>query len=605
MIETTIGNILINEKLPADMRDYSRVITGKSLGALAAELGRKHPEDYGRVIKDLKDLGDEFSTQLGSSFSMADFKPNAQVDKIYSKYSRQYAAINKLSESSATDDKRRAVNLKAEGEINALVDKQLQSDSNRFTMWGKAGAKGGATNFRQMLYASGNQVDVKKELFPHMSKHSLSQGLTPSDFFITSLGARTGVVGSFNSVKEPGAYAKELYSATNDLIVTSLDCGDTEGSVMDITNPDILDRYLAAPQMPFKRNDLTEGSMLDILRAKKVTQLHVRTPIHCKMSQGICSKCYGPNEAGVDLKVGETVGLSRAQSIAEPLTQLALSAKHSGGVVGKKSAFEQVTQLFHAPENFPGGAVITHVTGIITKVEAAHDGGTNVYVGDTLYYLNPKQKPLVKKGEAVKRAQALSIGLVNPKEYTSLVGIIKGREYLAKAVRATYKDNGVDSHAKVFETIVRATMNHGEVEDTGDYGDELDIKEIVSWERTKEYRDGSVRVRPVYNCIGWRLSKSVDGFKADTVITDTVYNKLKGNKELEVYKIPAKIKPIMISTEQVALGKDFISAMNYRNIKRVLEKAVTTGGEADIHGLNPSTAYAYGAEMRHGPDGTF
>ena len=61
----------------------------------------------------------------------------------------------------------------------------------------------------------------------------------------------------------------------------------------------------------------------------------------------------------------------------------------------------------------------------------------------------------------------------------------------------------------------------------------------------------------------------------------------------------------MVATDQSALNKDFISAMNFRNIKRVLERSVTTAGKADIHGTNPITAYAYGAEMRHGEDGTF
>ena len=605
MKETTIANILINEKLPQDMRDYSRVITGKELGRIAGEIGRRYPERYAQTIKDLKDLGDEFATQLGSSFSLDDFKPNLVAEKLYKKYQPAYRKIQNLPEGADKDNKRRAINLKLEGELNDIVAKDMQADNNRFTMWGKAGAKGGATNFRQMLYASGNQLDVKKELFPHMSKNSLSKGLTPSDFFITSLGARTGVVGSFNSVKEPGAYAKELYSATSDTLITSLDCGDTKGTKKLITEPFLNTTLLAHDQHGFPRNTIVEGHVLDKIKKDKEAVVFVRTPLSCRQTKGLCSKCYGIDENGKLPPLGDTIGLSRSQAIAEPLTQLALSAKHSGGVVGKKSAFELITQLFHAPENFTGGAVLTNHSGIVKKIEKNVDGGSTVWVDEYSFYLRPDQKPKVKRGQEVRKGDALSEGLVNPREIVDLKGNDAGRVYLSHALRTAYSDNGVEIQPKVIDTIVRSVLNHGKVLDVGDYEEELDIGELVSWDSTGHMRDGSVKEKTPYEAIGWRLAEKLGNYDVGTVVTDVVFEHIKNKERVKVYKEPAKIKAVMVATDQSALNKDFISAMNFRNIKRVLERSVTTAGKADIHGTNPITAYAYGAEMRHGEDGTF
>lgn len=604
-MQTTAGNILLNEILPSDLRKYDRVINKKTFMEIINDIGKKYPSDYGRIVKNLKDLGDEYSTQLGSSFSLHDFKPNTVTQTIYNKHEKEYSKIRKLSEGVDRDNLLRELNLRVEGKINDKVAEDILSENNRFTLWGKVGAKGGATNFRQMLYASGNQVDVKKEMFPHMSKRSLSEGLAPSDFFITSLGARTGVVASFNSVRDPGAYSKELYASINDMICTAVDCGTKDGKIYTTSHPDAVDRYLVEDTAGFPRNTLIEPQIQDQLLKKGIKEIKVRTPLTCAAKEGICAKCFGTNENGVDIPVGDTVGLWSAQSITEPLTQLALSAKHSGGVVGRKSAFEKINQLFHAPENFSGGAILTKYTGVVTKLEKTPDGGTNVYVGnDHIYYVEPKYKLLVKVGSTVNKGDPLSEGMINPKEVTELKGIDAGRDYLAQAVREVYKENNQDGHPKIFEVIVKGTLNHGIVEDVGDHFD-LTIGSTVSWDKNKDKTHKTVVELAPSQCIGWRLAEDVGSLKADTYITDDNWVKLKSSKSVKVYKKPAKIRQHMVSTERNAMYNDFVSAMNFRNIKNVLTEATNTGGKANIHGTNPITAYAYGAEMDYREGGRF
>jgi DNA-directed RNA polymerase subunit beta' len=603
-METTIGNILVNEKLPQDLRDYQRVLDGKAQGKLIRQIGEKHPKDYGKIVKDIKDLGDKYSTLEGSSFSYEDWEP-VDTTGIHKKYQADFDKVDKMTNQQAKDDARRELNLKVENEINAQVKKDIATKDNRFLLWGRSGAKGGDSNFRQMLYASGNQVDVKEELFPHMSKKSLAEGLAPSDFFITSVGARKGVVGSFLSVRDPGAFGKELFATTNDLVITDSDCGTKKGKTYPIQSREALDRYLLNDTKNYKRNDPITHMMMDDLEKQGIKEFQVRSPLYCISHDGICAKCSGLQEDGKDAVVGDPIGIRSAQSLTEPLTQMALSVKHSGGVVQKKPAFQHIQQILHAPENFPDGAVLARKDGTVDSIGKTPDGGTNIVISDTTHYASPNRKLYVKQGEKVTAGDALTDGLVNPKELVSLKGMDEGREYLAKILRNTYAENGHDGHPKVFETVTRAIMNHATVADPGDHP-HLYKDQVVRWNQSRPLTEKQIVTKAPLDALGFRLARDIVGLKAGTKITAENFPKLSRLKSIEVYKNPAVLAPMMISTERAALHKDdFISAMGYRNIKQVLQSAVSEMEQASVHSYNPITAYVHAKEFGKGEKGKF
>jgi DNA-directed RNA polymerase subunit beta' len=604
-MKTTVGNILFNDILPQEMRDYSRELNKRKIYDILADLGKNYPKDYAVKVKKIKDLGDEVATVQGSSFSLADFAPRKEAKEIQKKYKSEYDKLDSITNQVAKDDKRREINAKVEDEINAKVKKSINDKSNRFLRWGAAGAKGGPANFRQILFASGNQVDVKKEVFPHMSQRSLSEGLSPSDYFITSTGARTGVVNSFLQVRDPGAFSKEISANVNDNIVTELDCGTTTGRTYPVHSRDVLDRCLAAAAGKYKRNDVITDAVQDNMERQGVKTVKVRTPLTCEMQEGVCSKCIGMAEDGTMAPLGDAIGVRSAQAISEPLTQMALSAKHSGGVVGKKSAYQIINQLLHAPENFPNGAVLAHKDGTVERIVNAPDGGKNIFVAGEDHYVKPKVPVRVKVGQKVEAGDKLSDGLVNHKELVQLKGMEKGRESLTANLREIYAENGYDGRPQVFETVVRSLLNHGIVEDPGDH-DDLVEEEIVRWNQTAYARKKETKRLSVDNAIGWRLKSEVNGLPAGTLITDGNIEKLGNVETVEVYKKPAKIKPYMLSTEQaVHHNKDFISAMGFRNIRQALERGVSEAQQSNIHGTNPITPYAYGAEFGQGLGGRY
>lgn len=601
---TTLGSILVNSHLPEGLKDHSRVLDKKGVMNIITQVGLHHAKDYGTIVKNLKDLGDKHSTLLGSSFSLADFAPK-DVSHIYAQHQTAFNTAQNLKNENDRDNAMRAINIQIEGEINKNVQDDLKKDDNRFLAWGKSGAKGGVPNFRQMLYSSGNQVDVKEELVPHMSKKSFAEGLAPSDFYITSTGARKGVVGSFLSVRDPGAFSKELLASANDLVVTSHDCGTTEGQEYGTHDSAALDRCLARDTGSFKRNDVINSLMQDNLSRQGIHSLVARTPLHCHARDGLCACCEGVLEDGKFSPIGDPIGVRMSQALAEPLTQMALGSKHGGGVLQKaKPAFQKLRQLLHAPENFPDGAVLSIAKGQVQRVEDAPDGGKRVYVNGAMHYVTPKAPVVVKPGDFINRGDMLADGMINPKELVDLKGILAGRQYLSKVMQDTYLENGRAGHPKVFETLARSVINHGLVHDPGDH-DYLP-EQVVLWNQNEHNTKlQEMNMHPT-NAVGWRLKNDVNGVKAGTLIHPDNMDRLGHMKEISVYKNPAEIKPFMVSTEQAALHKnDFLAAMGYRNIKQVLEKAVSNFESVPIHSYSPISSYALGSSFGLGEHGKF
>ena len=80
MLKTTLGQLIINDALPPDLRDYERVLNKKNMTALATQLAEKHPEKYRGVMKRLHDIAHEsaYSTN-GLSFGLKDVRPTLAV----------------------------------------------------------------------------------------------------------------------------------------------------------------------------------------------------------------------------------------------------------------------------------------------------------------------------------------------------------------------------------------------------------------------------------------------------------------------------------------------------------------------------------------------
>jgi DNA-directed RNA polymerase subunit beta' len=147
---------------------------------------------------------------------------------------------------------------------------------------------------------------------------------------------------------------------TQDLVVTELDCGTADGSLMraiveggeviESLRDRILGRTVADDVLhPENRTVMASAGvmldedLIDELEAAGVDEVKVRTALTCATRFGLCAKCYGRDLGrGGLVNNGEAVGVIAAQSIGEPGTQLTMRTFHIGGAASRAAVASSV-----------------------------------------------------------------------------------------------------------------------------------------------------------------------------------------------------------------------------------------------------------------------
>lgn len=607
---TTVGKLMLESALPPDVRPTGP-IDKKGLGKLLKQVADKHPKRYGEIVGALKDVGNLAAYITGTSYSLDDLAPlSAARDAVLRKHAKELGALRMAvaANPALADDPKHlaakaAAMAKIEADMNAEIGK-LVAKPNGLAGWVASGAKGDPSMLRQMVGMTGLNVDVTGKLVPELAYNSFAEGLSPIDHLVHANGARRGVVNTYTSVREPGAFAKELNTISADMVVTEADCGTTEGRSYPAGAADALDRCLArdVPGVAH-RNDVVTPALAEALGGRPVL---VRSPLTCKAHEGICAACYGLDEEGRLPVIGAHVGLKAAQAITEPLTQLALNTKHTGGVVGAgKSPFQQIMQIMHAPANFVGAATLARNAGRVQSIEPAASGGINLLVDDTQHYVPPGVKLVVKTGDVVTRGDALSEGQLHPAEVVEAKGMAAGRAHFADSVQKLYGDAGIRGHAKVFETIARGVLNLGQVLQPGKHA--FAPGEIVHWNSVDQ--EPAVEELPLPKAEGRILAEDHGPARRYQVVTPALMKRIDG-AGIGTARVFGRdqlvVQPVMLGTERAALHKgDWMANLGFRFLGSRFKENAATGAVSNIHGWNPFPAYAHGAEFGQGQGGRF
>ena len=65
MLQTTPGQLLLNEQLPDDLKDYNRELTKKSMKQLLSQVAQEHPDEYKRISHFMLRLGNRAASETG------------------------------------------------------------------------------------------------------------------------------------------------------------------------------------------------------------------------------------------------------------------------------------------------------------------------------------------------------------------------------------------------------------------------------------------------------------------------------------------------------------------------------------------------------------
>lgn len=605
MLKTTLGQLLINEALPPDMRDYERVYDKKNTVATATELAKRHPEKYRDVMKRLHDVArDAAYTSNGFSFGLKDIKPSLASQYAQLSVRRELRTI--LGNRQLTPEQRKAKILamaaKAQTKLVEEVFQEAQSQDNPLVHQIASGV-GNKFSLNSIIGADLQYVDHKNEPIPIPVLNSYSRGLRPEEYFAAAFGARKGVIDTKTATADAGFYGKQLTQMAHRLLVTADDDDDENedainlGLPSDVDDPDNEGALLARPVGPYKRNTVLTPKILRDIKAMGTKDILVRSPtVGGPADGGVYARDVGYREKSRLPPAGDYVGIAAVQALSEPVSQGQLSSKHSGGVggAGSISGFKALNALVQVPKKYPDGATHAQRDGTVQEIRPAAQGGFYVQVDGEDHYVPADREVSVKKGDKLEAGDVLTDGMPNPAEVVRHKGIGEGRRYFVQAMRQVMKNSGMSPHRRNIELLSRGIINHVRMqEEYGDYAPD-DIVPYSVLEKTYTPRQGSVSA-PAQQLMGHYLEKPVLHYSIGTKVSKSVAENLKryGINSVQAHREPPPFQPEMVrGMSNISNDQDWMTRMLGSYQQRGLMGSVHRGLTSDEAGSSyvPSLA---------------
>lgn len=305
----------------------------------------------------LKDLGFRYATKAGVSISVDDLMvPPTKRSLLEAAEAEIRATEERYQRGEITEVERfQKVIDTWNGTSEALKDevvKHFKSTNplNSVYMMAFSGARGNISQVRQLVGMRGLMADPQGEIIDLPIKTNFREGLTVTEYIISSYGARKGLVDTALRTADSGYLTRRLVDVSQDVIIREFDCGTTRGIPVRamtegskvlipiatrlmgrVVGEDVV--HPTTGEVIAPRNTPISDDLAQVIQKCGVQEVVVRSPLTCEAARSVCQHCYGWSLAhGKMVDLGEAVGIIAAQSIGEPGTQLTMRTFHTGGV---------------------------------------------------------------------------------------------------------------------------------------------------------------------------------------------------------------------------------------------------------------------------------
>lgn len=600
----TVGQLLVNEILPPELRDYERVMDSGALESTLAEVAKSHPDQYRDISARLMRLGNRASVESGVTLRLSDTLPTFDRSVVYRMVDEQEDAIRRNKGLSDKEKRTLLDHLYAEATdlmFNSAYDTALKK-GNPFAIQVKSKARGNKAQLGALTASPGVYTDTKGNPVPMFIRHSYADGLNPAEMWAGAYGVRNSVVAGKQATRKGGELGKLLASLAIDQVVTEEDCGSPYGMPVKATDKDNIGSVLAYDAGGHKAGEVITKSTIQDFVKDGVEEIAVRSPVTCQAKRGVCSHCAGIRETGKFPEIGYNLGVNAASALSERIAQQSLNTKHSGRLTsgaGQYQGFNLIKALTRVPQNFPYKAAVAPKDGHVDRIQDAPQGGTYITVGGERVYVSPGYDLKVKVGDEVEAGDQLSDGVVDPKDVVKYKGVGEGRRYFAERFTQAMRDSGYAAHRRNVESVARALVDHVEIEDEDSAGSLLpgDVTSYSNWAFGYRPRPDSVK-GPARQLVGKYLEQPALHYTIGTKITKRVADELdrfgRGNEVLANAN-PIAVTPVMQSiVKSTGTDRDWMSRLGTTYLKSRLLEDAQHGSTADAHGLNPLPGIARG-----------
>lgn len=512
IIETTVGRIIFNKAIPKGYPFVNKKLIVSDLKMIEGEVLDAFGEDTTvKYLDAIKDLGFSYATRSGISWAMSDLRTPPEKAGIIEAAEKVVAQnISLFEDGMLSEYERRSKNIEiwntAKAKISAALKLQLHPEDAAYMMVDSK-ARGNWSTLDQMMGMRGTMVKPSGELIELPVKASFKEGLAPLEYFISTHGARKGLVDTALKTAQAGYLTRRLVDVAQDVVVLEEDCKEKEGYVVHAEDS----KYSGEPfskrlrgrvvMDDIKASDGTvlakKGKVVDkdgarAIQEAGITQVRIASAITCQAMSGICRRCYGNDlSKNALVKVGETVGIIAAQSIGEPGTQLTMRTFHTGGVAGAAAditmGLPRVEEIFEArPPQFK--AILADTDGVILAIEERGKHKAIIVEDKETqekheYLVSPNIAVAVAAGDVVERGQRLCEGHIDLKElYATTNDLNIVARYIIREVQSIYFPTGDTINDKHIELIVRQMFSRVKVLDPGEAdllaGDTVEMRKL-------------------------------------------------------------------------------------------------------------------------------
>jgi hypothetical protein len=303
---TTMGKAIFNSCFPSDFEWIEGPVTKGVVNNLASKVLDKYGEEITkRVYSKIAKVGFKFATIMAPTITLDMLEIPPSILRLK----------EKLKDASTADAD------KLLKEMRKLLIEHLK-DTGLYDLV-ESGAGKGWDQPMQILVAKGIIADPKGNLLAPI-KGSFSDGLTTTEFFNASAGARKGMADRALNTADTGYFTRQLVYFLSPVEVDPYvrDCKTRR--VIPLRLTDDLKKRLVG------RNIITPtGELKKFIPSsyKSGETINLRTPILCETPK-VCATCYGDL---VRRHKTPYVGVLAATAIGERGTQLIMRTFHTGG----------------------------------------------------------------------------------------------------------------------------------------------------------------------------------------------------------------------------------------------------------------------------------
>ena len=497
VIETSVGRLKFNELLPETYGYVNESVNAGGIKKLIVRAMKLYPSDeVAALIDRIKKLGFHGATISGVSVSMFDniILPEKQIMVVEAE-----GKVAKIDEDYQNglitlSEKKRLSNevwMKATDAVGDKTWKALDAGNPIKISIDSGGSRAGLEQLKQLSAIRGLIVDPLGKIVELPVKSNFREGLSIFEYVNSARGSRKGLTDSALKTANAGYLTRRLVDVAHEVIIREEDCGTPDGITIVRGEKDrtasfgdrIMGRVVASnvvskktKKVIFKAGEELNEEVGKHLDEHEIMEVVVRSPLTCKLAYGICASCYGWDFATKKrIELGVPVGVTAAQSIGEPGTQLTMKVKHYGGIVMSDvtQGLPRVEELFEmrTPKNL---AAVSEITGKV-KIETSADGhliivkNTKIKPIESQEYFVPMSATLtVKDGDEITAGTQLAEGDLDPKEVLKIGGIMMVQRYLITQVQKVYESQGIGINDKHFEVTIRKMSDKIIVETVGD-----------------------------------------------------------------------------------------------------------------------------------------